>query len=89
MPESITEQIHSLFENELRIEVPSHDTDLIDEGLLDSLVFVDLIVGLEAIFEVSVPIAELDLDMFRSVLQIGSYIESLKTGSQSSSETAA
>jgi len=89
MPESITEQIHSLFENELRIEVPSHDTDLIDEGLLDSLVFVDLIVGLETMFEVDIPVAEIDLDMFRSVIQIGSYIESLKTGSRSPSETAA
>ena len=89
MSELMTEQISLMFEKELNTSVPSNETDLIEEGLLDSLVFVDLIVKLETMFEIEIPVAELDLDMFRSVTQIVKYIESLKSDSQSSSETAA
>lgn len=89
MSESNTRQIMSLFETELNLLIPSADTDLIDEGLLDSLVFVDLIVKLETTFGVEVPVADLDIEQFRSVTRICEFVGSLQNANASVQESAA
>lgn len=90
MPETRAQQICELFETELEIVVPSAATDLIEEGLLDSLVFVDLIVRLENQFDVEIPVAELEFDQFRTVNGIAQFIDSLTTkDSVSGQESAA
>jgi len=77
MSDHLAQQICDLFETELEILIPDVKTDLIEEGLLDSLVFVDLIVGLESHFEIEIPVAELEFDQFRTVTGIAEFIESL------------
>ena len=77
MSDQLPQQICDLFETELDILIPDVKTDLIEEGLLDSLVFVDLIVGLESHFEIEIPVAELEFDQFRTVTGIAEFIESL------------
>jgi acyl carrier protein len=71
---SINERICKLFAEDLYIEVPANDLDLIDEGLLDSLSLVDLLVRLEKEFGITVAMDQLDLDDFRTVQRIGKYI---------------
>lgn len=76
MSEQLTHQICDLFETQLEILIPDVDTDLIEEGLLDSLVFVDLIVCLESRFDIEIPVAELEFDQFRTVTRIAAFIDS-------------
>jgi D-alanine--poly(phosphoribitol) ligase subunit 2 len=71
------DRIRQLFEDVVNIEVHSDDTDLIEEGLLDSLVFVELLVGLEDTFGIHVDIVDLDIEDFRTVRQIGRLVARL------------
>jgi acyl carrier protein len=71
------DRIRQLFHDVVSIEVHSDETDLIEEGLLDSLVFVELLVGLEDTFGIRVDIADLDIEDFRTVRQIGRLVARL------------
>ena len=79
MSVSVTDQICELFENELQVSIPGVRTDLLEEGLLDSMVFVDLIMHLETTFQIEIPIAELEFDQFRTVEGIARFIAELQT----------
>lgn len=74
---SLTQSVTRLFSDCLNIDIPAPDSDLMDGGLLDSLLLVNLIVQLEREFGVSVSIDDLDLNLenFRTVSQIAAYIE--------------
>ncbi len=89
MSESTARQICELFESKLNIVIPEITTDLIEEGLLDSLVFVDLIVHLETRFDTPIPVAELEFDQFRTVAGIAQFIDALKTSSPKSDQESA
>jgi D-alanine--poly(phosphoribitol) ligase subunit 2 len=71
------DRIRRLFEDVVNIQVRSDDTDLIEEGLLDSLVFVELLVGLEDTFGIQIDIVDLDIEDFRTVRQIGRLVARL------------
>ena len=73
--DAVNEQVRLLFAEELNIEVPSDETDLIDGGFLDSLALVELLVEIEQRFGVRVPLDDLDIDDFRSVARISQVIE--------------
>ena len=70
----MNEQICKLFANHLYIQIPANDIDLIDGGLLDSLMLVDLLVKLEQEFQITVAMDKLDLEDFRTVERIGDYV---------------
>jgi len=74
----LTQAVTSLLFDRLNIEIPAPDVDLVDCGLLDSLLLVNLIVQLEREFGVSVSVDDLDLNLehFRTVGRIAAYIES-------------
>ena len=72
--------ITGLFRDSLNIEVPSPDTDLIEEGLLDSLMLVDLLMHLEQGYDITVSLDDLELDNFRSIEAIEQFIASCQTG---------
>ena len=67
-------KVWSIFSNHLHLSVPSRDTDLFEEGILDSLVFVDLLVHLETEFGVVVAPEELEFDDFRTINRIASFV---------------
>ena len=67
-------RIAALFAEHLQIEVPSPETDLIGEGILDSLKFVELLVQLEQTFGIRISLDELELDQFRSVRRIAEFV---------------
>ncbi len=75
MTQSRTEQVFNLLTSEMQLPVPAFTTDLIEEGLLDSLVFVDLIARLEQVFGFENDLADLDIDQFRSVERIAGYLD--------------
>lgn len=61
------EAVTSIFRDELEIEVPGPDLDMIGSGLLDSLGLVTLVYELEQRFDVSIPFDTLEVDDFRTV----------------------
>ena len=74
-------EVAAVFADGLKINVPSHDTDLLATGLLDSLGFVDLLLELERRFGVRVALDRLEPDDFRSVGTIADFIAAQrKTG---------
>jgi D-alanine--poly(phosphoribitol) ligase subunit 2 len=70
------DRISWIFSNHLNLPVPSRDTDLFEEGLLDSLAFVDLLVQLEREFGVVVEPEDLEFDHFRTISLIAEYVRS-------------
>jgi methoxymalonate biosynthesis acyl carrier protein len=67
-------QITELFLEKLNLEVPAPDTDLLETGMVDSLTFVELLLLLEQNFGLDVSIDELEIDNFRSVTSIATFI---------------
>jgi D-alanine--poly(phosphoribitol) ligase subunit 2 len=65
----------AIFRDELSIEVPGLEVDVIESGLLDSLGLVTLVVELEQQFGLSIPFETLDVDDFRTVGSIVDLIE--------------
>jgi D-alanine--poly(phosphoribitol) ligase subunit 2 len=78
MPEAatdtITDQLTDLVRDRLGVEVPAPDTDLVAEGLLDSLALVTLIVGIEDTFGCRLPLDDFDIDRFRSVAAMAAFL---------------
>jgi acyl carrier protein len=67
-------RIIKIFSEKLNLEVLSVDTDLVEDGILDSLAFVELLVCLEQEFVVEVPMDSVDIDNFRSIARIAEFI---------------
>lgn len=80
------QQILSLVTDDMQLPVPGVATDLIDEGILDSLVFVDLIARLEETFKFEIDLSDLEIDEFRSVRQIAAYVQA-QTGAVGATTT--
>jgi methoxymalonate biosynthesis acyl carrier protein len=70
MTDAIVRRLHALFVENLHIEVPSADTDLLDTGMLDSLQIVELLVQLEQRFGFRIRIDDIDLDDLRTLARI-------------------
>lgn len=67
--DGVEAKIHRIFRESLELDVDV-DTDVIADGLLDSLAFVQLLVSLEEEFGLEVNLAEMDLDDFSTVSSI-------------------
>jgi acyl carrier protein len=78
MPDSNTlaQQISALLSEKLHLQVPSLDTDLINTGLVDSLMFVEFLAQLEAGFGIRVSLEDLEIDRFRTISSIARFIAS-------------
>jgi acyl carrier protein len=66
----IQDQIVQLMADVMEIRVPAVDTDLFNEGFLDSLNYVEL----KQAFEVAISLGEVDVDQFRTVEQIAEVV---------------
>ena len=69
------EAITRLMADNLLIEVPSPETDLLTGGLLDSFSMVQLLVHLENHFGVKIPLDQLEIEDLRSVQSIASMVQ--------------
>lgn len=64
-----------LLEHSLNVTVPSVDTDLIAQDLIDSVGLVELLLGVEQEFGIQLELEELDLDSLRSAARIAALVE--------------
>ena len=71
---TLTDQVAELIRDVLQVEVPAPDSDLVAEGLIDSLALVSLITEVEHEFGIRLPIGEFDLGRFRSAVQIATVV---------------
>ena len=69
----LSQRVAKLFDM-MNIEVPSEDTDLFETGLLDSLMFVELLVHVEEHLGVTVTLEQLEPDNFRSIGRIAAFV---------------
>lgn len=67
--------IEGTFADVLGIEAPPHDLDVVDAGLLDSLMVITLLAELEAIFSIRIPFEELDLAEIRTIAGIADLVD--------------
>jgi D-alanine--poly(phosphoribitol) ligase subunit 2 len=63
-----------LFKEKLEREVASLETDLIETGLLDSLIFVELLFQIEKEFGITLPVDQLEIEYFRTINSIVEFI---------------
>jgi len=82
LPDPIAARVARLFEERLGIALPDQDTDLFQEGVLDSLSFVNLLFHLEREFGLVIPLEDLELDRFRSVRAIALFVAARSGGGQ-------
>jgi D-alanine--poly(phosphoribitol) ligase subunit 2 len=70
----LMERVQAVFTGPLNVEVPSVDTDLLESGLLDSLALVSLLLRIEQEFGVSVSLEDMDIDHWRSIRAISTFL---------------
>ena len=73
-------RIHRIFVDQLALQVDV-EADVIDSGILDSLSLVQLLVGLEQEFGVTVDVGALELEDFRSISRIAEFVAARPGGS--------
>jgi acyl carrier protein len=71
--EGVESRVLEILKRGLEVEVTA-DTDVIQQGLLDSLNFVDVMLRLEAVFSVQIDVEQVELDDFRSARSITEYL---------------
>ena len=79
---ALRDQIRGLFSEHMNVEVPSHETDLLESGLLDSMGLVDLLVHIEKTFGLTIGLEDLNVEDFRSVATIAAVVKGRLPGVQ-------
>ncbi|HVW07833.1 MAG TPA: phosphopantetheine-binding protein [Bryobacteraceae bacterium] len=70
--------VRQLITEKLAVEIASDDTDLLTEGVLDSVTLVQLIMHMEQTFDIRVELADLEIDDLRSVHSIAALVGKLR-----------
>jgi D-alanine--poly(phosphoribitol) ligase subunit 2 len=79
--DAIIERLCAIFVESLHIEAPPPDVDLFENGIVDSLQLVELLVQLEQRFGFKIKIDELDLDDLRTLARIAALVAA-RTGTK-------
>lgn len=77
--QDLKSELVEVLTRELNIKIPSPETDLVSESLLDSFGLVNLIMLLDKQWDVKVSTDKMDLENFRSIERIAAFIESERT----------
>ncbi len=75
---SLINDLHRLFRDHLQVEVPDNDMNLMENGIIDSLALVNLILAIEEEFQVSVSLEETDLQHFETINKLNALILELR-----------
>ena len=70
----LEEKLMQLFAEKLKIGLDSPDEDLIEGGVVDSLILADLLLHVEQEFGVLIDLGQLEIDDLRSVSRIAKLI---------------
>ena len=73
-------RVHSILTERMNLPVDHIDVDLFEDGVLDSLTFVDLLAQLEDEFQVEIAVEELELDALRTIRSIGDLVYNTVNG---------
>jgi len=68
--ETVANEVAGIFSQKLHVDVPSHDSELFESGILDSLLLVELLFQLELQFGVNISLGENDIEDFSSIERI-------------------
>jgi acyl carrier protein len=68
-------RLRRLILERLNIEVPGDAVDLIEQGVLDSLNVVDLLLHIEREWGIRVSVDDAQIDDFRTIASIARYVE--------------
>lgn len=71
-------RLMEVFRHKLELDVPSVETDLMVTGLMDSLIFVELLFQIENEFGITIAMDKVELDNFRSIVSIVQFLEQLE-----------
>ena len=85
----LRKRVARLLADTMSLEVPSVDTDLFEDGLLDSLGFVELLANLEREFGVTTSIDDMSVDNFNSIAHIAGFVAARTASTASSGSPAA
>jgi acyl carrier protein len=77
---SLRHRIARLFAEHLHVDDASFDTDLLENGILDSLQLVELLLRLEREFGLTVSVENLEIDFFRSIDTIAAFVANHSPG---------
>jgi acyl carrier protein len=71
---SIKQSLLQFFRDRFDVEPPSTDTDLIEAGILDSLMLIELVVYIEEQFQVATELDDLEMDNFLTVDDMARFV---------------
>jgi acyl carrier protein len=72
--DQVIARIRGQLRDSLFLDPPSTETDLVEGGMIDSLGFMDLFIILEDEFGIEIEPGDLDLDHFRTVERMASFV---------------
>lgn len=75
----VQSRIINLMADKLEVQVPSVETDLFDDGSLDSLSYVRLVVEMQREFDIQISLAQVDVDHFRTVEQMSDLLMQIES----------
>ena len=81
--------VAKMLSEKLQVDLQDPETDLIEAGLLDSLMFVDLLLNLERNFGIVITLENLELDHFRSIRRIAEFLGAAAGASDGTDQPAA
>ena len=64
-----------LFREQLNVDVDDLEADLVSDGLMDSLMLIELLTHLEQEYEITIDFADLEIDNFRSIASITKFVD--------------
>ena len=73
--EDLQERIGRMVRDRLHVEIHDPNADLFETGIIDSLGLVELLLGLESEFGIRMSTEDLDVDNFRSLARIATYVK--------------
>jgi acyl carrier protein len=71
---NMSDRIKQIFSEKLHVDPPTEETDLIEAGVLDSFMFVELLLNLEQAFGLKIMLENVDLDNFKSIDRIANFV---------------
>jgi D-alanine--poly(phosphoribitol) ligase subunit 2 len=72
--EQLQQQIADIFVERFETKLVSHEIDLLETGIVDSVRIVELVLEIEQRFGVSLPFEELEIEDFRTVPRLAERI---------------
>ncbi len=72
--EKLQQEITAIFVGRFDTRIASHDADLLETGIVDSVRIIELVLELERRFGVSLPFEELEIEDFRTVSRLAERI---------------